>query len=248
MERLRVGLTAVVLLLGGWGQGRADYLFPSRLRDLDGAGPFLSPHGIVVPPSGSVLIAEALNHRIQVFLRTGLFVTRFGNLSTGYEQLFEPGDVAMASLLDPLTWQPSTDGTSFLGSGSFGTLEGPVTYAVVKDTVPFADSFAAASFQGRRQTSPSNDPFLGSIGYTIGEAQSAEPSRIIVEPPGSMLGNRKVVLSLIVLGVSALATVGYLLRQRKPSMSRAPGGRRPISPYRPANLPNPRGTITSPPP
>jgi hypothetical protein len=249
MERLRVGLAAMVLLLGGVGQSRADYLFPSRISDPGGAGQLSYPPDVAVPPSGSVLIAEALNHHVQVFVSAGVFVTRFGNRSSGYAQIFEPGEAASASLLDPLTWPSSTHSTLFMDPDSFGTHGEQVSYAFGNHSVAVADMFVVESFHRGRETSSSSDPFLASIGLTLGETQPAEPSRvIIVEPPPSMLSNRKILLSVIVLAIGGFVTAGFVWRQRKHSSYRTPGRRRPIWPYRSTGLPNPRGTISSPPP
>ena len=234
--------------LGGVGQSRADYLSPSPIRNLDGAGPFVYPPD-AVPPSGSVLIAEALNQHIQVFVSTGFFVTRFSHLSSGYEQIFEPDAVAKASLFDPLTWQSWTNGTCHINPASFGTPEEQVYDAFGGHAIAFADLFVGGSFNPRRDTSQTSDPFLVSIGLTLGETQPAEPRRVlVVEAPPNMLANRKVLLSLTVVAIGGLATAGLVWRRRKRSLYRTPGGRRPIAPYRSTGVPYPHGTISSRPP
>jgi hypothetical protein len=249
MVPMRAGLAALALLLGGVGQSRADYLLPSQVRDLDGAGPFSYPPDAAVPPSGSVLIAGALNRHIQVFVSTGFFVTRFSHLSSGYEQIFEPDEVAKVSLLTPLTWQFWTNDTALMNPDRLGTHAEQGHYAFASKAVAIADFFAGESFTPRRNTSQTSDPFLLSLALTLGATQPAQPRRVLIlQAPPNRLANRKVWLSLTVVGLGGLATAGLVWRRRQRSPHRAPGGRRPIAPYRSTGVPNPRGMIISPPP
>jgi hypothetical protein len=256
MERFRVGLATMVMLLSGAGYNRADYVFPYALGSLgNGAGRFSNPQSVAVVPSGSFLIADALNHRIQVFISGGIFVTRFSILSSGYRHIAESGDELMASgnpvpsdWIDPLTGPTTGEGTLAMNLGSVAAAVGQVhNYLGVNLTLP-ADLFVADLFNHRNETSTGEDPFLASFGSLGGPAaQPIQAPRVSLDLSTDTF-NYKLGLSLVLVGLAGLATLGYAWRQRKPPPRRTPGGRRPISPYRSPSLPTPRGTISSPPP
>lgn len=60
-----------------------------------GRGQFDSPTGIAVDGSGSVLVADTNNARIEKFSATGIFLGTLGTKGTGYGQLRNPNGIAV---------------------------------------------------------------------------------------------------------------------------------------------------------
>jgi hypothetical protein len=257
MERFRVGLATMVLLLSCAGYNRADYVFPWGLGSLgNGAGRFSNPQTVAGVPPGSVLIVDALNHRIQVFVSGGIFISRFSIRSSGYGQAFESGDELAATSensarndwRDPFIRQASGDGTVSMTRGSFAAAIRSFHSDLGVELALQADLFIADVFDRRSEASAGEDPLLASFGSLGNPAvQPFQAPRAGVEPSSDGF-SYKLGLSLALVGIAGLATLGYVWRQRKTPLHRNPGGRRPISPYRSPSLPIPRGTISSPPP
>jgi DNA-binding beta-propeller fold protein YncE len=61
-----------------------------------GPGQFNRPRALALGPDGLLYVADACNHRVQVFTRDGQFVRQFGEPGEGLGQLSYPYDLAFA--------------------------------------------------------------------------------------------------------------------------------------------------------
>jgi uncharacterized protein (TIGR03663 family) len=61
----------------------------------NGEGQFVTPRGVAVAPDGSIYVADAGNHRIQVFDQQGNFLLQWGSAGTAPGQFNEPWGVAV---------------------------------------------------------------------------------------------------------------------------------------------------------
>src|ERR1043166_6613683 len=102
MSRVVRGLWGIFLLatLGlGPRSARADgaaaFLFAFGSAG-SGNGQFNAPTGVAVSPNRAILVADALNHRIQVFDPAGKFLSAFGSQGSGSGQFRVPNDVAVS--------------------------------------------------------------------------------------------------------------------------------------------------------
>jgi DNA-binding beta-propeller fold protein YncE len=60
-----------------------------------GDGQFDNPHGIAVDSRGNVYVADAYNHRIQVFDSNGAFLTKWGRFGEAEGELWRPRGIAI---------------------------------------------------------------------------------------------------------------------------------------------------------
>src|SRR5207249_2415986 len=61
-----------------------------------GNGQFAHPLGVAVGPSGTIAVADAFNHRIQLFDAAGNFQTKFGSYGSGNGQFNTPQGLAIS--------------------------------------------------------------------------------------------------------------------------------------------------------
>lgn len=59
-----------------------------------GDGDFNFPRSVITTRDGDVVVADTMNHRVQIFNSFGVFLTKFGKKGTGKLQFNEPSDVA----------------------------------------------------------------------------------------------------------------------------------------------------------
>ncbi len=174
-----------------------------QIRVIGGGGPnpgeMLSPHGITVAPDGRILVADSGNHRVNVYLQNGQFVTSIGEAGTGSGQfnvnqspmavaVAHDGTIYVADWWGHRIERFSASGTFLSSWGHFATsgpygFYGPRSIAVSKNgTVYVADTgnkqIAAFSKTGR---------FLFRFGGSGANAgQFDEPSAVAVGPKGDV--------------------------------------------------------------
>jgi len=247
MERFLVGFMAAALLLGGAGHSRAGYQFVYQSdAPPSGGGRFLNLFGVRTGLSEGDLFAAALNYRGRLFI-----VTNLAGLSSGDRGFFEPAGTASGIVPnDPLNAPPGQSerdlaflaDSGCLGRGShFNELFG-VELALAKDI------YGADMLIQRNEMASSDDQFLAKLGgFGIGPAQT-EPARVALDLAGSsfviaLLLEHKLAWALSLLGIGGLATLAYVLRQRRAAPRRGLRGPRGTTIYRSSTSTNPRGTV-----
>ncbi|KAK3582054.1 hypothetical protein CHS0354_025660 [Potamilus streckersoni] len=101
-------------------------------------GDFMYPRGLTVTLDGDIVVADTMNHRIQIFNESGVFKKKFGVKGSGKTQLNEPtgvtelpnGDLAVADKNNKRV-QVFTDDTSY--KFEFPTLHPPYSIACDRD-------------------------------------------------------------------------------------------------------------------
>ena len=179
---------------------RADVASPYYLYTIGGwqspVGWFNAPYGVAVAPDGRVYVADALNHRIQVFSAAGTFVDTWGRMGSGQRQFRLPGDVAIApdgSLYiietDNARLQRLSPTGSFLGAwGDEGSQRGqflaPRGLAVAAD----GSLYIADTGNHRIQHLSANGRVLEVWGaWGSDEGRLIEPYDVAIAPDGSVL-------------------------------------------------------------
>ena len=251
MERFLVGFMAVALLLGGAGHSRAGYKFVYQSDGLrSGDGQFLNLLGVGTRLSEDDLFAAALNYRGRLFI-----VTNLAGLSSGDRGFLEPagtGSGSSGNLVpnDPLNVRPaqSESDLAFLAdSGCFGR-GAHFTELLGVELALSKDIYSADTFIQRNEMSSGDDQFLAKLGgFGIGLAET-EPARVALDLAGSgfvtaLLLEHKLAWGLSLLGIVGLATLAYILRQRRAVPHRGLRGPRGTAIYRSSTSTNPRGTV-----
>jgi hypothetical protein len=250
MERFRVGLTALALIVSGVGHGRADYVLVGQFDSPgNGDGRYSDFQGVAVVPSGNI-VANPLTRRIHVFTDQRLFLTSFGYLGDGGAK-----DVKTSGLILQL---PATAGEltnhrtrhfssdilllNELGSLGIGSVQCADLSGV--DLALTGGLLVDDSIDRSGESSTRTDPVLAKLGGSGSrEAPFSETTRVFARSPGNgIVANPKVILSLILLALAVLGTLGYSWRRRRRRRHRALRGPRRTATYRSPSLPDPRGT------
>lgn len=74
-----------------------------------GNGQFDSPNGMAIASNGNILVADGLNHRIQIFDNTGNYLSEFGTMGTGNGQFNRPARITIAANGDILVTDSQND-------------------------------------------------------------------------------------------------------------------------------------------
>jgi hypothetical protein len=248
MERFLVGFMALALLSGGAGHSRAGYQFVYQSDGPpSGGGRFLNLFGVRTGLSEDGLFAAALDYRGRLFI-----VTNLASLSGGDRGFFEPAGTGSGNIVpnDPLNVRPGQSESDLaflaesgcLGRGSHFTELFGVERALAKDI------YGADTLIQRNEMSSGDDQFLAKLGgFGIGPAET-EPARVALDLAGSgfvtaLLLEHKLAWGLSLLGIGGLATLAYVLRQRRAAPRRGLRGPRGTAIYRSSTSTNPRGTV-----
>ncbi len=161
-----------------------------------GDGQFAFPSGVAVDPSsGNIVVADRVNHRIQVFDSSGSFLTKFGSFGSGDGQFSAPlgvavdpssGNIVVADENNHRIQVFDSSGSFLTKFGSLGSgngqfsLSSPVGVAVD----PSSGNIVVADFNNHRiQVFDSSGSFLtkfGSLGS--GDGQFNLPLGVTVDP------------------------------------------------------------------
>jgi DNA-binding beta-propeller fold protein YncE len=163
-----------------------------------GGGPaeFREPKGVAVDPAGSFAIADAGNHRVQLFAPNAAYDTDFGGLGSGPEDLDTPVGVAYDGLgalyiadsgnhritkFDPVRLEVvAIIGANGSSPGEFETPGGLACDAA-------GNLFVADSFNHRVQKFAPDGTFLTAFGsFGAGPGQFAIPKDVAVDQSGNV--------------------------------------------------------------
>jgi uncharacterized protein (TIGR03663 family) len=164
-----------------------------------GAGALLNPRGVAIGPNGDIYVADAGNHRIDIFDPHGRFIRSFGSSGTGPGQ-FNPsqspmavavassGDIYVADWWGHRIERFNAQGHFLSAWGHFGTtgpygFYGPRAVAIGR----YGRVYVADTGNKRIAVFSPNGHFLFSFGSGgTGNGQFNEPSSVAVAPNGDV--------------------------------------------------------------
>lgn len=255
MHRVLVGLTAAVLLWSSRGHGRADFIFVGQLGGPAGQDePLPSSQGLTVDASEKVLVPDLFRRYIPSFPGSRPSFTSFDEQENRYGEEVASTSTgptpsansvvrdALKALARPL---PRAS-TFFAALSTFGISSTPGETPSGRDPIVFADLFVADAIDLRSEMSLNDDPFLAKFGSLADQKiRPAAPSLVTVSPPGKSpvadkLANPKLVVSIALVALAVLGTLGYAWRRRTRRFHRTLRGPRRVTRYRSPSLPTPR--------
>jgi hypothetical protein len=156
---------------------------PSNKVVSSGDGQVNDPWGIAVDSAGNVYVADSMNHRVQKFSSTGVFITKWGSKGTGDGQFSWPHHVAVDSA-DNVYVTDFTQVQKFSSTGVFITKWGDELFSYPEGiAVDSADNVYVADSNDNRITKfTSTGTFITKWGSQgTGEGEFSSPKGIAVD-------------------------------------------------------------------
>jgi hypothetical protein len=256
VERVRVGLLAVTLLLARAGHSGADYIFVCQLPSPSSSdGQFPNSRSLTADSAEVVIVPDALNRRIHLLISSYAFLASFGEFGSGDGESPDAMSAFLPTLGNPVAgnWLKTPgrqfpDGGTFLGDFAgltMGSLQfnGAFSLGISHtDANPVADTIDHGG-----EMSTGDYSFLARFGGpSLGETQAVEAFHVVLSPMASgpaagRFSNPKLLFGLCLIALSMFGTLGYAWRQRKRRLRRFLRGPRRTTLYRSPNLPQPPG-------
>lgn len=160
-----------------------------------GTGQFRFPWGVALGPNGNIYVADAGNHRIQVFSSAGAYLFQWGDSGSANGQLRFPvhlavdavGNVYVVDYDNDRVQKFTGDGTYLTQWGTHGSGDGQFRYPVGVAVDADGNVYVTDSGNDRVQKFGNNGVYVSQWGSSgIGDGQFESPRGVAVDDSGNV--------------------------------------------------------------